>query len=200
MRQLRSNPRPHRRTPQTPPYCLAPAYTARDHTPKIPASIAGAHFVRVRTVRPRMHRASPKPMIPAIPARGRDDGGRRMPRAVAHDSLPHTASAVIIISINVSLIAHRSRILRRIQHVDRLARVCAVQIPDIYLPVVAPGVDVAPVRTSRRGEMAPNQRFEDAVAAESDEGAVVRMRVMVIDVVGGESVVEICGVILQSTC
>ena len=48
--------------------------------------------------------------------------------------------------------------------------------------------------------MAPNQRFEDAVATESDEGAVVRVRVMVIDVVGGESVVEICGVILQSTC
>lgn len=45
--------------------------------------------------------------------------------------------------------------------------------------------------------MAADEGFEDAVAAEGYEGAVVRVRGVVEDVVGGEAVVEVCGVVLE---
>ena len=44
--------------------------------------------------------------------------------------------------------------------------------------------------------MAADERFEDAVAAEGYEGAVVGVGRMVEGVVGREAVVEICGVVL----
>lgn len=45
--------------------------------------------------------------------------------------------------------------------------------------------------------MAADEGFEDAVAAEGYQGAVVRVRGVVEDVVGGEAVVEVCGVVLE---
>ena len=44
--------------------------------------------------------------------------------------------------------------------------------------------------------MAADERFEDAVAAEGYEGAVVGVRGVVQGVVGREAVVEVCGVVL----
>jgi hypothetical protein len=44
--------------------------------------------------------------------------------------------------------------------------------------------------------VAANQRFEDAVAAEGHKGAVVGMWSVVEDIVGGEAVVEVRGVVL----
>ena len=44
--------------------------------------------------------------------------------------------------------------------------------------------------------MAADEGFEDAVAAEGHEGAVVRVGGVVEDVVGSEAVVEVCGVVL----
>ena len=47
--------------------------------------------------------------------------------------------------------------------------------------------------------MAADQSFEDAVAAEGDEAAVVGVGLVVVGIVGGEAVVEICCVVLQET-
>lgn len=45
--------------------------------------------------------------------------------------------------------------------------------------------------------MAADERFEDAVAAEGDEGAVVGVGLVGAGVVGGEAVVEVGGVVLR---
>ena len=44
--------------------------------------------------------------------------------------------------------------------------------------------------------MAADESFEDTVAAEGDEAAVVGMGRVFFDVVGGEAVVEVCRVVL----
>jgi hypothetical protein len=62
--------------------------------------------------------------------------------------------------------------------------------------VVRAGVDVALVGGGCGREVAADERFEDAVAAEGYEGAVVWVGGVVEDVVGGEAVVEVCGVVL----
>lgn len=66
----------------------------------------------------------------------------------------------------------------------------------MHATVVRAGVNVALVGGGGRGEVAADQRFEDAVPAEGHEGAVVGMRGVVEGVVGGEAVVEVCGVVL----
>ena len=48
--------------------------------------------------------------------------------------------------------------------------------------------------------MASDEGLEDAVTTESHEGAVVRVRCVVEHVVGSESVVEVCGVVLVRWC
>ena len=58
------------------------------------------------------------------------------------------------------------------------------------------GVDVAAVGAAGGREVAPDERFEDAVAAEGDERAVVWVRLVVVCVVEGEAVVEVCCIIL----
>ena len=62
--------------------------------------------------------------------------------------------------------------------------------------IVGAGVDVALVGGGWGREVAADQRFEDAVAAEGDEGAVVGVWGVVEGVVWGEAVVEVCGVVL----
>lgn len=60
------------------------------------------------------------------------------------------------------------------------------------LAVMAAGVDVPPIGAAGRGEVAADERFEDAVAAEGHEGAIVGVRGVVVLVVGAEAVVEVC--------
>jgi hypothetical protein len=60
------------------------------------------------------------------------------------------------------------------------------------------GVNVSSIGGARRGEMAADQSFEDAMAAKSDEGAVVGVRAMVFRIVRAEAVVEVGGVILSN--
>lgn len=67
MLQLRRNPRPHRRAPQILP--------RRKPLPLL----ALFNLILILPLIPRMHRTSPQPMIPAIPARGRDDGSAGVP-------------------------------------------------------------------------------------------------------------------------
>ena len=59
------------------------------------------------------------------------------------------------------------------------------------------GVNVPTICTAGWGEVAPYERFEDAVAAEGYEAAVVRVRLVVCCVVEGEAVVEVRGVVLR---
>lgn len=70
----------------------------------------------------------------------------------------------------------------------------------MHAAVVRAGIDVALVGGCGRGEVAADQGFEDAVAAECDEGAVVGMRRVVQDVVGREAVVEVRCVVLARGC
>jgi hypothetical protein len=64
--------------------------------------------------------------------------------------------------------------------------------------VVRTGVDVALVCAGGGREVAANEGFQHAVAAEGYEGAVVGMGGVVEGVVRGEAVVEVCGVVLGS--
>lgn len=66
----------------------------------------------------------------------------------------------------------------------------------MYFAVVGAGVNVALVCGGGGGEVAADEGFEDAVAAEGDEGAVVRVRDVGGFFVGGEAVVEVCGKVL----
>ena len=120
-----------------------------------------------------------------------------MPGAVAHDRLPVPAATMIFVPI--TLIRERSAVLGRGEDVDGFTRVRAVEVPDVDFAVVRAGVDVPSVSRAGRGEVAADEGFEDAVAAEGDEGAVVGVGLVVFDVVGGEAVVEVgCVVLLQS--
>jgi hypothetical protein len=64
--------------------------------------------------------------------------------------------------------------------------------------VVRAGIYVALVRAGGWREVAADQCFEHAVAAEGYEGAVVRVGCVVEGIVGREAVVEVCGVVLWS--
>lgn len=119
-----------------------------------------------------------------------------MPAAVPHNRLPHSAAPIIIIPINEPLITLRPGAPSSFQHVDRFGGLGAVQIPDVDLAVVRAGVDIAAVGAARRGEVAPDEGFEDAVATESDKRAVVGMGLVVFGVVGGEAVVKVGCVVL----
>lgn len=67
----------------------------------------------------------------------------------------------------------------------------------MYAAVVRAGVDVALVGGGGGREVASDEGFEDAVAAEGDEGAVVRVGLVLEHIVGGEAVVEVRGVFLK---
>lgn len=136
-------------------------------------------------------------MIPPIPARRRNHRRGGVPTAIPHNRLPHPAAPIVIIPIHEPLIALRPRAFRSLEDIDRLARFRAVEIPDVDLAVVRAGVNVATVGGSGWREVAANEGFEDAVATESDEGAVVRVRVVVFGVVGAEAVVEVGRVVLR---
>ncbi len=60
-------------------------------------------------------------------------------------------------------------------------------------------IDEAAIGGTGGGEVAPDQSLEDAVAAKGDEGAVVGVQGVGFGVVGGEAVVEVCGVVLFAT-
>ena len=119
-----------------------------------------------------------------------------MPTAVTNNSLPHAAAAIVIVAIHEALVRHRPAVLRSSQHINRLTRLRAIEVPDIHFAVVGAGVNIATVGGAGRREVAADERFEDAVAAEGDEGAVVGVRPVVFGVVGAEAVVEVCGVVL----
>lgn len=68
----------------------------------------------------------------------------------------------------------------------------------MHFAVMRAGVDVALVGAGGWREVAADERLEHAVAAEGYEGAVVRMRCVVEDVVGGEAIVEVGGVVLST--
>lgn len=186
MPQLRRNPRPHRRTPQT-------RLTRR--TPLINANL----IVPLQPIIPAMHRRRPQSVIPAIPARSRDHRRRRVPARVTDDRLPRPRAAVVVVAVGEALVGGRAGIHCRGLDVY-LGAGRAVEVPDVDAAVVRAGVDVALVGGGGRGEVAADEGFEDAVAAEGYEGAVVGVRGVVQDVVGGEAVVEVCGVVLKRYC
>ena len=146
-----------------------------------------------------MHRRRPEPVVPAIPARGRHHRRGRVPAGIANDRLPRPRAAVVVVAVGEAFVRSRARVHGGGLDVDLGAR-RAVEVPDVHAAVVRAGVDVALVGGCGRGEVAADQGFEDAVAAECDEGAVVGMRRVVQDVVGREAVVEVCCVVLARWC
>jgi hypothetical protein len=134
-------------------------------------------------------------MVPAIPARSSHNRRRRMPARIAHDGLPRARAAVVVVAVCEALVGCGARVHGGGLDVY-LGPGRAVEVPDVDFAVVRAGVDVALVGAGGRGEVAANQRFEDAVAAEGDEGAVVGVWSVVEDIVGGEAVVEVRGVVL----
>ena len=122
-------------------------------------------------------------MVPAVPARGCDDGCGWVPGAVAHDGFPHAAPAVVVVAVYVSLIAWWTGVLGRGEDVNGFAGVGAVEVPDVDFAVVGAGVDVSPVRRPWRAEVASYKCLQHAVAAECHERAVVWVRAMVVFVV-----------------
>lgn len=158
-----------------------------------------SHLVPFTAVVPAVYRASPEPVVPTIPARGGNDGRGRMPAAVAHYRLPHSAAAIVIVPIHKPLIALRSRAPRGFEYIDRLAGLLPVKVPDVDLAVVRAGVDVSAVCAARWGEVAADQGFENTMPAEGDERAVVWVRLMVFGVVRREAVVEVSCVVLESS-
>jgi len=119
-----------------------------------------------------------------------------VPAGVAHDRLPRARAAVVVVAVGEALVRRRARVHGGGLHVYLGAR-RAVEVPDVDLTVVRAGVDVALVGGGGRREVAADQRFENAVTAEGDEGAVVGVGGMIEDVVGGEAVVEVRGVVLE---
>lgn len=75
-------------------------------------------------------------MVPAVPTRGGDDGCGRMPAAVADDSLPLAAAAIVVEAVDVALVGRRAGILRRGKDVDGFGGVGAVEVPHVNLAVV----------------------------------------------------------------
>ena len=121
-----------------------------------------------------------------------------MPRTISNDGLPYATTSVIVVAVYISLITRWARVFSGGKDVDRLACICAIHVPDIDLAIVRARVDVAAIGTTRRTEVASNKSFEHAMASECNEGAVVRMWLMVGGIIEGEAVVEVRGVILKS--
>lgn len=138
-------------------------------------------------------------MIPAIPARSRHDRRRRVPARVAYNRLPRPRAAVVVVAVSEALVGCWAGVHGSGLDVYLCAG-SAVEVPDVHATVVRAGVNVALVGGGGRGEVAADQRFEDAVAAEGHEGAVVGVRGVVEGVVGREAVVEVRGVVLVRWC
>jgi hypothetical protein len=134
-------------------------------------------------------------MIPPIPTRSRNNRRTRMPTRIPDNSLPSPRITIIIKHLRVPLIALRPRIKCSLQHVDLRFR-GTVEVPDVDLAVVRAGVDVALVCGAGGAEVAADESFEYAVAAERYETAVVGVGRVGCSVVGGEAVVETCCVVL----
>ena len=122
-----------------------------------------------------------------------------MPGAVANDSLPHPAAAVVVVTIDEAFITDWAGVLSSGQDVNRLACFRAVEVPDVDFAVVGAGVDVATIGGSGRAEMAADEGFEDAVAAEGNERAVVGVGAVLFCLIGREAVVEVGCVVLSCT-
>ena len=123
-------------------------------------------------------------MVPSIPARSCDDGCGGMPRAISHDCLPDASAAVVVVAIDVLFVVNRARVLRSGEDVDRGAGLSTVEVPDVDFAVVRAGVEVSAVGRAGWGEVAADESFEDAVAAEGDEGAVFGVWSVVVGIVG----------------
>ena len=134
-------------------------------------------------------------MVPSIPARSRHHRRRRVPAGVADDRLPRPRAAVVVVAVGEALVRRWAGVHGGGLDVDLGAR-GTVEVPDVDAAVVGAGVDVALVGGGWGREVAADQCFEDAVAAEGDEGAVVGVWGVVEGVVWGEAVVEVCGVVL----
>lgn len=191
MLQLRRDARTHGRRPQARSLRIS-----RSISIFLFPFILISNFVAIDAIVPRMNCARPQPVIPAVPRRGRDYRRRRMPRAISYDSLPLPTSAVVIIPINEPFIAGWAGILSRSQHINGFRSFGAIEVPHIDFAVVRAGVNIAAVCGSGRRKVAADERLEDAVAAECDEGAVVGVRRVVFGVVGREAIVEACSVVL----
>jgi hypothetical protein len=162
MSQLRCHSGPHRRAPQT-------------RLPRRP-SIINPNLIRpLNPIIPTMHRRRPQIVIPTVPARSRHNRRRRVPAGVAHNRLPRSGAAVVLIVVCEALVGSWARVHGGGLHVD-LGAGRAIEVPNVDAAVVGAGVDVALVGAGGRREVAADQRFEDAVATECDEGAVVRVR------------------------
>lgn len=134
-------------------------------------------------------------MVPAVPAGGSDNGRRRVPAGVPDNRLPCPSTAVVIVPIGVALVGSWAGVHRSGLHVYLCTR-GAVEIPYVHTAVVRARVDVSLVCGGSGREVAANEGFENAVAAESYEGAVVRVRGVVEDIVWSEAIIEVCGVVL----
>ena len=144
---------------------------------------------------PAVNSRSPQPMVPAVPTSSSDNRRRRVPAGVADDRLPRAGAAVVVVAVGVALVGRGAGVHGGGLHVYLRAR-GAVEVPDVHAAVVGAGVDVSLVGGGCGGEVAADEGLEDTVAAEGHEGAVVRVGGVVEDVVGGEAVVEVCGVVL----
>ena len=118
-----------------------------------------------------------------------------MPTGVADDRLPCSGAAVVIVAIGVALVGCGAGVHGGGLHVY-LCAWGAVEVPDVHAAVVGAGVDVSLVGGGWRGEVAADEGLENAVAAEGHEGAVVWVGCVIEHIVGRESVVEVCGVVL----
>ena len=140
MPQLRRNPRPHRRAPQT--------RLARS------TSLINPNLIMpLQPIVPAMHRRRPQPMIPAIPARSRDNRRRRMPARVADDRLPRPRAAIVVVAVGEALVGCWAGVHGGGLDVYLCAG-SAVEVPDVHAAVVRAGVDVALVGGGGRGEVA----------------------------------------------
>lgn len=121
-----------------------------------------------------------------------------MPAAISYNRLPSPSAAIVIVTIHVLLVASWAAILGRAFDVDGIAGLCAVHIPDKDSAVVGAGVNVAAVCAAGRREVAADEGFEDLVAGEGDDRAIVWMWAMVFHVVRGEAVIEVGSVVLSN--
>lgn len=117
-----------------------------------------------------------------------DDGGVWMPTRVANARLPVLTAAAFKVHVIRVLAAAGPRVVRCLFHVD-LTCDGGVHVVDVDGAVLAARVDVTAVGAAGRAEVAADQGFEHAVAAEGDDAAVVCMRAVFVQVVF-EAVVE----------
>jgi hypothetical protein len=182
MPELSRDPRAHGRTAQ--------ARLART------SPVVSTDFIRtLQSIVPAVYSRSTQTVIPAVPARGSHNGRRRVPAGVADDCLPSAGAAIVVVAICVALIGCGAGVHGGGLHVYVCAR-GAVQVPDVHAAVVRARVDVSLVGGGCRRKVAADEGLENAVAAESHEGAVVRVGRVIENVVGSEAVVEVCGVVL----